>query len=1173
MGPDYCAPGKCVSECTAKSDCDAGWGAQWSAHEKCPLNVCCSKFGFCGTTKDFCGDVKVKSPSCAKDGGSVNKRVIGYYEGWSSTRACGGMMPEDLPFHQYTHLNFAFAFINPKTFEVAPMSAVDEAMYPRFTALKQLNPGMQTWISIGGWSMNDPDQPTATTFSDLAASPGAQSKFFKSLVNFMSTYGFDGIDMDWEYPVAPERSGKPADLANYVSFLKNLKNALGSGGHKYGLTITIPSSFWYMQNFDIVAISKVIDWFNVMSYDLHGTWDSTNPYIGPIVGAHTNLTEIDLTMDLLWRNNIDPDKIVLGVGFYGRSFTLTNPSCAGPGCGFSGGGKPGKCSASAGTLMFSEIQDVIKAGAKVTLDKAAAVQIVTYDTNQWVSYDDDVTFKLKVEYGNSKCLGGLMVWAASTDDSVGSAIQSLNKATGRAVSSLAVRANLPSSIGTCVWGECGKSCDSGLSPAAIGSGRGGSYAGIRSGCDSGVTRPYCCPNSNKPTCRWVGEAKFCGGPKCSSGEVEVATDNAGGGGEWHKILCCTDTGSTANAKACDWAGAAPFCSAKAALGPAFYYSSYGCSKPKPYEIATGKHGDGGESACWPNGGFKSYCCEKQDQWKKCQWHQARNSWTEWAHAFGQLAFGASLPIFLTDCTGGCPNGQITVAVDPTACRSGTYSHFCCDNPNADLVSPPSLPPGKPSSLCPAKSDPFYSPLSHDESGDPWAWQEAEYFDSNCFIGGVDDTDTDPALRRRDDVDFQGNELPGNSSIYYEEGHGISKRSAAARLGKQLLKVCVNPPGKGRLAGAVDLPPVYAHPHVNSLFQQGRLALIYTGGATGQLACSAASLVFASKDDAKIVEKVTEHVFEKQTYKDGVQAIGDGIASGGAKLPMGKFSVTELVRLASTPWKNLPMGSITPPVGTSFHDTCANFLGTAADIRNFQIFMKGPNTVKMLLTAGKNLAVTDKTGAWVMSPLDRLTRFKDTLAVFDYYRIDAVVKSFSSTNGLIQDSWSNFQVAVKPLYDYPFAAAQEFQVNENLKYQVVLGKKLFDTYIKDEIIYWGSKAAQDTYTAAVALANKQQLEAMAATYGTKIAIDIAKMLGAKNPPWQRKLARGEQETNSTMSTWRWSYTSQETAEETIEIARKVRDGEINVEFTKDMWVDRYGLGEHLEIRGGIADYSL
>jgi chitinase len=59
-----------------------------------------------------------------------------------------------------------------------------------------------------------------------------------------------------------------------------------------------------MQHFDIVSIEKVVDWFNVMTYDLHGTWDSTDKFIGPIVNAHTNLTEIDLTMDLFWRNNV-----------------------------------------------------------------------------------------------------------------------------------------------------------------------------------------------------------------------------------------------------------------------------------------------------------------------------------------------------------------------------------------------------------------------------------------------------------------------------------------------------------------------------------------------------------------------------------------------------------------------------------------------------------------------------------------------------------------------------------------------------------------------------------------------------------------------------------------------------------------------------------------------------
>lgn len=75
--------------------------------------------------------------------------------------------------------------------------------------------------------------------------------------------------------MAPERSGSPSDYVNYVSFLSNLRGALGSSGHNYGLSITIPSSYWYLQNFDIVAIEKNIDWFNVMTYDLHGTWDST----------------------------------------------------------------------------------------------------------------------------------------------------------------------------------------------------------------------------------------------------------------------------------------------------------------------------------------------------------------------------------------------------------------------------------------------------------------------------------------------------------------------------------------------------------------------------------------------------------------------------------------------------------------------------------------------------------------------------------------------------------------------------------------------------------------------------------------------------------------------------------------------------------------------------------
>jgi chitinase len=107
------------------------------------------------------------------------------------------MQPEDIPASSYTHLYFSFASVDPSSFAVAPMDADQVGLYSRTTALKTAHPGLEVWISIGGWSMNDPDEPTATTFSQLAASTSAQEAFFSSLLSFLSTYGFDGVDIDW----------------------------------------------------------------------------------------------------------------------------------------------------------------------------------------------------------------------------------------------------------------------------------------------------------------------------------------------------------------------------------------------------------------------------------------------------------------------------------------------------------------------------------------------------------------------------------------------------------------------------------------------------------------------------------------------------------------------------------------------------------------------------------------------------------------------------------------------------------------------------------------------------------------------------------------------------------------------------------------------------------------
>ena len=88
FGPTFCGAGNCTSGCDRKSECDPGWGSQWSNATDCPLNVCCSQYGFCGTTYDFCGDRTVTEPVCDEGGDSAKQRVVGYYEGWSQLRAC-----------------------------------------------------------------------------------------------------------------------------------------------------------------------------------------------------------------------------------------------------------------------------------------------------------------------------------------------------------------------------------------------------------------------------------------------------------------------------------------------------------------------------------------------------------------------------------------------------------------------------------------------------------------------------------------------------------------------------------------------------------------------------------------------------------------------------------------------------------------------------------------------------------------------------------------------------------------------------------------------------------------------------------------------------------------------------------------------------------------------------
>lgn len=204
----------------------------------------------------------------------------------------------------------------------------------------------------------------------------------------MVQYGFDGVDLDWEYPGAPDRGGQNVDVINYPLLLQVLKLKFQIEGKAFGISITVPTSYWYLRWFDLPSIVKYVTFINLMSYDLHGVWDSTDP-IGPYVYAHTNLTEIDLALDLLWRVNIGPSMINLGLAFYGRTFELADPSCITPGCAFTGPGAAGPCTKTGGILSYREIQDIVNQEDdqyQYKYDATAGVNYLVYGENSCKLY-------------------------------------------------------------------------------------------------------------------------------------------------------------------------------------------------------------------------------------------------------------------------------------------------------------------------------------------------------------------------------------------------------------------------------------------------------------------------------------------------------------------------------------------------------------------------------------------------------------------------------------------------------------------------------------------------------------------------------------------------------------------------------------------------------------------
>ncbi|RAL62744.1 hypothetical protein DID88_004586 [Monilinia fructigena] len=328
--------------------------------------------------------------------------------------------PQQLPASELSHVLYAFAnlyqngtvYLSDPNADIEKHYSTDswnETGNNAYGCLKQLyllkkhNRHLKTLLSIGGWTYS-------TNFAGAASTDSTRAQFASTSVKLLADLGFDGLDIDWEYPA------NAVEAANFVLLLKAIREELDAYAAKYVpgyhflLTVATAAGPKNYNVLDMAGMDPYIDTWHLMSFDYAGSWDNVtgnmaNLYPSPSVPASTQYSTNQAVTDYISKG-VSPSKLVMGLPLYGRSFENTT----GLGLPYSG---IGSGSWENGVWDYK----VLPRDGATEYYLADAVATYSFDnsTKELISYESVNSVQTKTTYIKDHGMRGAFFWESSAD--------------------------------------------------------------------------------------------------------------------------------------------------------------------------------------------------------------------------------------------------------------------------------------------------------------------------------------------------------------------------------------------------------------------------------------------------------------------------------------------------------------------------------------------------------------------------------------------------------------------------------------------------------------------------------------------------------------------------------------------------------------------------------------